>query len=75
MVDVTNYINLLYGQPLHSFDYDKIGSKKIVVRSAKEQEEITTLDGEKRTLQAGHTVITNGVEPIAIAGVVGGVPK
>ncbi|EKZ3923645.1 phenylalanine--tRNA ligase subunit beta [Listeria monocytogenes] len=72
VVDVTNYINLLYGQPLHSFDYDKIGSKKIVVRSAKEQEEITTLDGEKRTLQAGHTVITNGVEPIAIAGVMGG---
>lgn len=72
VVDVTNYINLLYGQPLHSFDYDKIGSKKIVVRSAKEHEEIVTLDGEKRKLQAGHTVITNGTEPIAIAGVMGG---
>ncbi len=72
VVDVTNYINLLYGQPLHAFDYEKIGSEEIVVRLATPSEEITTLDGQKRTLNAGHTVITNGKEPIAIAGVMGG---
>ncbi|MBC1419384.1 phenylalanine--tRNA ligase subunit beta [Listeria fleischmannii] len=72
VVDVTNYINLLYGQPLHAFDYEKIGSKEIVVRLATKDEEIITLDGQKRTLNDGHTVITNGKEPIAIAGIMGG---
>ncbi|WP_088808791.1 MULTISPECIES: phenylalanine--tRNA ligase subunit beta [Listeria] len=72
VVDVTNYINLLYGQPLHAFDYEKIGSSEIVVRLATPGEEITTLDGQKRTLNDGHTVITNGKEPIAIAGIMGG---
>lgn len=72
IVDVTNYINLLYAQPLHSFDYDKIGSKEIVVRLAKQGEEITTLDGKVRTLSDHHTVITNGSNPLAIAGIMGG---
>ncbi|MBC2369487.1 phenylalanine--tRNA ligase subunit beta [Listeria booriae] len=72
VVDITNYICLKYGQPLHAFDYARLGSKEIVVRLATDGEEIVTLDGETRKLNAGHTVITNGLAPIAIAGVMGG---
>ncbi|WP_239254737.1 phenylalanine--tRNA ligase subunit beta [Listeria ilorinensis] len=72
VVDVTNYINLLYGQPLHSFDYDTIASKEIVVRLAREGETLTTLDDQKRNLPSGAALITDGIEPIAIAGVMGG---
>lgn len=72
VVDVTNYILLEYGQPLHAFDYDRLGSKEIVVRRAKDAEKIITLDEAERTLTAEHLVITNGTEPVAIAGVMGG---
>ncbi|MBB6445661.1 phenylalanine--tRNA ligase subunit beta [Bacillus benzoevorans] len=72
VVDITNYILLEYGQPLHAFDYDRLGSKEIVIRRAKEGEKITTLDDTERTLTANHLVITNGAEPVAIAGVMGG---
>jgi phenylalanyl-tRNA synthetase beta chain len=72
VVDITNYILLEYGQPLHAFDYDRFGSKEVVVRLAKEGEKIQTLDGEERTLRSSHIVITNGKEPTAIAGVMGG---
>ncbi|MBC6309388.1 phenylalanine--tRNA ligase subunit beta [Listeria sp. FSL L7-1582] len=72
VVDVTNYICLKYGQPLHAFDYARLGSKEILVRLATDGEEIVTLDGETRTLNTGHAVITNGTTPIAIAGVMGG---
>lgn len=72
VVDITNYILLEYGQPLHAFDYDRLGSKEIVVRRAKDAEKIITLDEAERTLTAEHLVITNGTEPVAIAGVMGG---
>ncbi|MDQ0161121.1 phenylalanine--tRNA ligase subunit beta [Aeribacillus alveayuensis] len=72
VVDITNYVLLEYGQPLHAFDYDRIGSKQILVRRANDGEQIVTLDDQKRELTNGHLVITNGTEPIALAGVMGG---
>ncbi|MBY6277735.1 phenylalanine--tRNA ligase subunit beta, partial [Symbiobacterium thermophilum] len=72
VVDITNYILLEYGQPLHAFDYDRLGSKEIVVRRANAGETIVTLDDTKRTLTEDHLVITNGTEPVALAGVMGG---
>lgn len=72
VVDITNYILLEYGQPLHAFDYDRLGSKEILVRRAKDGETIQTLDDANRTLTSDHLVITNGSEPVAIAGVMGG---
>jgi phenylalanyl-tRNA synthetase beta chain len=72
VVDITNYILLEYGQPLHAFDYDLLGSKEILVRRAEQGEEITTLDDAKRTLTTDHLVITNGNKPVALAGVMGG---
>ena len=72
VVDISNYVLLEYGQPLHMFDKDQIGSDAIVVRHAKHQETMTTLDDQQRELQTSDLVITNGQEPIAIAGVMGG---
>lgn len=72
VVDITNYILMEYGQPLHAFDYDKLDSKEIVVRFASEGETIETLDGTERTLKADHLVITNGTKAVAAAGVMGG---
>ncbi|HET7628250.1 MAG TPA: phenylalanine--tRNA ligase subunit beta [Bacillales bacterium] len=72
VVDITNFVLLEYGQPLHAFDYDRFGSKQVLTRRAREGEEIVTLDGAKRKLSAEHLVITNGEEPMAVAGVMGG---
>lgn len=72
VVDVTNYILLLFGQPLHAFDYDKLGSKEILVRRAVDAEELVTLDGETRKLTSDNIVITNGSAPVALAGTMGG---
>lgn len=72
VVDITNYVLMEYGQPLHAFDYDRLGTGEIVVRLAEEGEKITTLDETERTLKSHNLVITNGKEPVAIAGVMGG---
>lgn len=72
IVDVTNYILLDYGQPLHAFDLDKLGSKQVVVRLAKEGEMLVTLDGEERKLQPNDIVITANDVPVALAGTMGG---
>ncbi|HLQ87750.1 MAG TPA: phenylalanine--tRNA ligase subunit beta, partial [Enterococcus sp.] len=72
VVDVTNYVLMLFGQPLHAFDYDRLNSQEIVVRRAKAGETLVTLDDETRELTPEQIVITNGKEPIALAGVMGG---
>ncbi|MCI2934403.1 phenylalanine--tRNA ligase subunit beta [Staphylococcus haemolyticus] len=72
VVDISNYVLLEYGQPLHMFDKDHIGSKDIVVRQAKDEETMTTLDNNERKLVDTDIVISNGKEPIALAGVMGG---
>lgn len=72
VVDISNYVLLEYGQPLHMFDYDKIGSSEIVTRFAEEGEKMTTLDDKERSLKSSDIVITNGKAPIALAGVMGG---
>lgn len=70
VVDITNYILMLFGQPLHSFDKDLLGNK-IVVRRANEGEKTITLDNIERTLNHSDIVITDGEKPVCIAGVMG----
>lgn len=72
VVDISNYVLLEYGQPLHMFDQDAIGSQQIVVRQANEGEKMTTLDDTERELLTSDIVITNGQTPIALVGVMGG---
>lgn len=72
VVDISNYVMLEYGQPLHMFDKDHIGSNDIVVRLAHENEKMTTLDDQERELLSSDIVITNGQQPIALGGVMGG---
>ncbi|MGM0681053.1 MAG: phenylalanine--tRNA ligase subunit beta, partial [Thermodesulfobacteriota bacterium] len=73
VVDITNFIMLEYGQPLHAFDFDRLAGGGIIVRKAGEGESITTLDGEQRKLDSGMLMICDHNKPIAVAGVMGGV--
>lgn len=72
VVDVTNYVLLEMGHPLHAFDYDKIKGQQIIVRKAKEGEVIHTLDGKDRALKDTMLAICDTIRPVAIAGVMGG---
>ncbi|MFA7361221.1 MAG: phenylalanine--tRNA ligase subunit beta [Candidatus Kapaibacterium sp.] len=72
IVDITNYVMMETGQPLHAFDYDKIAGKKIIVKTAKEGEKFTTLDSKQRILNDKSLMVCDGEKASAIAGIMGG---
>jgi phenylalanyl-tRNA synthetase beta chain len=72
IVDITNYVMLEYGQPLHAFDFEEITGQRIIVRRAKEGENIVSLDGESHSLSSETLVIADAERAVAIAGVMGG---
>ncbi|MCF8144082.1 MAG: phenylalanine--tRNA ligase subunit beta [Deltaproteobacteria bacterium] len=72
LVDVTNYVMLETGQPLHAFDYDRLRENRIVVRRAEEGEVFTTLDGQSRTMCREDLMICDGEKAVALAGIMGG---
>lgn len=72
IVDITNFVMLEYGQPLHAFDFNKIKGSKIVVRRAKVGESLVTLDGTEHQLDSEMLMICDAVKPVAVAGIMGG---
>jgi phenylalanyl-tRNA synthetase beta chain len=72
LVDLTNYVMLELGQPLHAFEYDKLAGGRIVVRKAREDEKLTTLDGREHTLRPDQMMICDAERPVAAAGIMGG---
>ncbi len=72
IVDVTNFVLMEYGQPLHAFDYHKLTENRIVVRRARDDEQITTLDEVERELTSDMLVIADAEKPVALAGIMGG---
>jgi phenylalanyl-tRNA synthetase beta chain len=72
VVDITNYAMLLSGQPLHAFDLDRVAGRRLLVRRARDGEQVQTLDGQTRTLDAGMVVIDDADGPTSIAGLMGG---
>ncbi len=72
IVDITNYVMLEYGQPMHAFDYRYVQGGKIIVRNACEGEHLTTLDGKEHVLNANHLVIADETRAVGLAGIMGG---
>ncbi len=72
VVDITNYVLVELGHPLHAFDYNKINGKKIIVREARHSERLLLLDGKERSLASTDLVIADQERPIALAGIMGG---
>lgn len=73
IVDITNYILIELGQPMHAFDYEKIGGKQLIIRRAEQGEKIVTLDNVEHALDSDVLVIADAEKPLAVAGIMGGV--